>query len=288
MCQRYMREVSSNSVGIGLRNEHIAALLQEPRRQDIDFLELAPDNWMNIGGKKKESLAEINKKYPLIAHSLSLSIGDVLPLNEEYIKNIRCFLDEYHIDIYSDHLCFSRDEQGYLYDLFPLPRYTAVIPYLVERIKRVQDILGRQLILENVSSYYSYANEMPEADFWCELLHHSGCGMLLDINNVYVNSFNHGFDALEYIQKIPAKSIVYYHIAGHLGYEELRLDTHGMPVTEDVLMLARKTFLAHGARPLLLERDNNIPELGVLCEELWEVNEYIKYGRACELTPFSS
>ncbi|HHR5551458.1 TPA: DUF692 domain-containing protein [Klebsiella aerogenes] len=283
-----MREVRSNSVGIGLRNEHIAALLQEPRRQDIDFLELAPDNWMNIGGQKKESLAEINKKYPLIAHSLSLSIGDALPLNEEYIKNIRCFLDEYHIDIYSDHLCFSRDAQGYLYDLFPLPRYSVVIPYLVERIKRVQDILGRQLILENVSSYYSYANEMPEADFWCELLHLSGCGMLLDINNVYINSFNHGFDALEYIQKIPAKSIVYYHIAGHLEYEELRLDTHGMPVPEDVLMLARKTFLLHGTRPLLLERDNNIPELGVLCEELREVNEYIKHGRGCELTPFSS
>lgn len=288
MCQRYMRKITSNSVGIGLRNEHIAALLQEPRQQDIDFLEVVPDNWMNIGGAKKESLTEIYKKYPLVAHSLSLSIGDVLPLNEEYIKNIRCFLDEYHIDIYSDHLCFSRDAQGYLYDLFPVPRYTAVIPYLVERIKRVQDILGRQLVLENVSSYYSYDNEIPEDEFLCELLHHSGCGMLMDINNIYVNSFNHGFDALEYIKKIPTKSIVYYHIAGHLEHAELKLDTHGMPVLEDVVALARNTFLIHGARPLLLERDNNIPDLITLCEELKDINGYITNGRYCELTPFSS
>lgn len=288
MCQRYMRKITDNSVGIGLRNEHITALLQEPRQQDIDFLEVVPDNWMNIGGAKKESLTEIYNKYPLVAHSLSLSIGDTLPLNEEYIKNIRCFLDEYHIDIYSDHLCFSRDVQGYLYDLLPVPRYTAVIPYLVERIKHVQDILGRQLVLENISSYYSYDNEMPEDEFWCELLHHSGCGMLMDINNIYVNSFNHGFDALEYIQKIPTKSIVYYHIAGHLEHEEMKLDTHGMPVLEDVIALARKTFFIHGARPLLLERDNDIPDLMVLCKELKDIDGYITNGRYCELTPFSS
>lgn len=275
MCQRRMREITPNSVGIGLRGEHINVLMQQPKLQDIDFLELAPDNWMNIGGIKKDYLADISKKYPLIAHGLSLSIGDVCPLNQTYINDIRRFLDEYHIDIYSDHLCFSRDQQGYFYDLLPVPYFADILPYLTERIVRVQNILGRQLVLENVSSYYRYTNEMPEVEFWCELLHRSGCGMLLDINNVYVNAFNHGFDALDYIRNIPTVSVTYYHIAGHLEYNAFRLDTHGMPVLDEVLELAKKTFHIHGARPLLLERDNNIPPLDTLITELTEIRQCI-------------
>lgn len=270
-----MWEISQKSAGIGLRSEHITTLSQQPECPGIDFLELAPDNWMNIGGAKKEFLADIANKYPLIAHGLSLSIGDVCPLNEEYINDIRCFLDEYRIDIYSDHLCFSRDQQGYLYDLLPLPRFAEALPYLTKRIERVQDLLGRQLVLENVSSYHRFTGEMPEAEFWGELLHRSGCGMLLDINNVYVNAFNHGFDALEYIRTIPSSSIVYFHIAGHLEYEEFRLDTHGMPVLKEVLDLAKQTVAFHGHRPLVLERDNNVPPLNELCNELAEIREYI-------------
>ncbi|EPJ1876684.1 DUF692 domain-containing protein (plasmid) [Klebsiella pneumoniae] len=270
-----MREIIQNGAGIGLRAEHITTLLQQPRRKDIDFLELAPDNWMNIGGAKKEQLTDIASKYSLIAHSLSLSIGDICPLNEDYINDIRRFLDEYNIDVYSDHLCFSRDQQGYLYDLLPVPGFPDTLPYLAERIDRVQNLLGRQLVLENVSSYHRYEGEMPEAEFWCELLHRSGCGMLLDINNVYVNAFNHGFDALAYIRSIPTDSIVYYHIAGHLEFEEFRLDTHGMPVLDEVLKLAKETFRIHGARPLLLERDNNVPPLNELCAELAEIKTYI-------------
>lgn len=263
-----MRSISPQSAGIGLRSEHITELLQQPERQDIDFLELAPDNWMNMGGAKKEYLADISKKYPLMAHGLSLSIGDTCPLNEEYINDIRRFLDEYHINIYSDHLCFSRDSQGYLYDLLPVPGFADVLPYLAERIDQVQNMTGRQLVLENISSYHRYAGEMPEDEFWVELLTRSGCGMLLDINNVYVNACNHGFDALNYIRNIPSDSIVYYHIAGHLEYEEFRLDTHGMSVIEEVIALAKQTFRYHGARPLLLERDNNVPPLEALCSEL--------------------
>jgi len=270
-----MREIARNSAGIGLRNEHILALLQQPKRQGIDFLELAPDNWMNIGGAKKEYLADVSKKYPLIAHSLSLSIGDVCPLNETYINDVRRFLDEYCIDIYSDHLCFSRDSHGYLYDLLPVPRFADTLPYLAQRIDHVQNLLGRRLVLENVSSYHRYAGEMPESEFWGELLQRSGCGMLLDINNVYVNAFNHGFDALDYIRSIPGGAIVYYHIAGHLKYEEFRLDTHGTSVQEDVMELVKQTFHLHGDRPLLLERDNNVPPLDDLCEELAALRAYI-------------
>nr|WP_181375130.1 DUF692 domain-containing protein [Pectobacterium carotovorum]ALG88622.1 Hypothetical protein [Pectobacterium carotovorum] len=271
-----MWKIANDSVGIGLRSEHISNLFQQPVRQDIDFFEIVPDNWMNIGGAKKEYLVDIAQRYPLIAHSLSLSIGDTLPLNEQYIKDIRKFLDEYHIDIYSDHLCFSRDQQGYFYDLLPVPRFADVLPYLTERVHRVQDLLGRQLVLENVSSYHGYTGEMPEADFWGELLHLSGCGMLLDINNVFVNASNHHFDALEYIRSIPTASVVYYHIAGHLDQGEFKLDTHGMPVIEDVLELAKKAFYIHGTRPLLLERDNNVPLLDVLCEELTNIKEFVK------------
>lgn len=270
-----MRGITPQSAGIGLRSEHITALLQQPERQDIDFLELAPDNWMNIGGAKKEYIADISKKYPLIAHGLSLSIGDMCPLNTEYINDIRRFLDEYHIDIYSEHLCFSRDSQGYLYDLLPVPGFADVLPYLAQRIDQVQNITGRQLVLENISSYHRYAGEMPENEFWGELLTRSGCGMLLDINNVYVNAWNHGFDALDYIRSLPSASIVYYHIAGHLEYEEFRLDTHGMPVLKEVLTLAEQTFRIHGARPLLLERDNNVPPLEALCSELTQIREYL-------------
>lgn len=275
MYQRRMREITQDSAGIGLRNEHIPLLVQQPKRQDIDFLELAPDNWMNIGGAQKEYLADIRKKYPFIAHSLNLSIGDVCPLNETYINDIRRFLDKYRIDIYSDHLCFSRDLQGYLYDLLPVPKYADALPYLTQRIDRVQNLLGRQLVLENISSYHRYAGEMPEAEFWGELLHRSGCGMLLDINNVYVNAFNHHFDALDYIRSIPGNAIVYYHIAGHLEDKAFLLDTHGRPVLEKVMKLAKQTFYLHGARPLLLERDNNVPPLNDLCEELAGIRAYV-------------
>lgn len=271
-----MWKIANESVGIGLRSEHVSNFFLQSVRRDIDFLEVVPDNWMNIGGAKKEYLEDIAQRYPLVAHSLSLSIGDTLPLNECYIKDIRKFLDEYHIDIYSDHLCFNRDKYGYLYDLLPVPRFSDVLPYLVERIHRVQDLLGRQLVLENISYYHSYKGEMPETDFWGELLHSSGCGMLLDINNVFVNAYNHHFDALEYIRSIPSASVVYYHIAGHLAQDDLKLDTHGMPVIEDVLELAKMTFSIHGSRPLVLERDNNVPPLEELCEELTIIKEFVK------------
>lgn len=271
-----MRQITRDSAGIGLRSEHISKLFQQPDRQDIDFFEVVPDNWMNIGGAKREYLADVANRYPLIAHSLSLSIGDALPLNDSYINDVRKFLDQYHIEIYSDHLCYCRDQQGYLYDLLPLPRFSDTLPYLTDRIHHVQDLLGRQLVLENISSYHRYEGEMPEADFWGELLHRSGCGMLLDINNVYVNAFNHHFDAMKYIRSIPSASIVYCHIAGHLDQEEFKLDTHGMPVIEEVMELAKQTFAIHGAKPLLLERDNNVPPLDVLCKELTDIKKFVK------------
>ena len=178
---------SSFAKGIGLRDEHIVALSNLPKQPEVDFLELAPENWMNIGGAKRESLQYIATIYPIVAHGLSLSIGDTQPLNMEFLTQIRNFLDKYQIEIYSEHLSFSRDTQGYLYELLPFPSYKSGIQYLTKRIQQVQDILERTLVLENISRYHIYPDELKEAEFIAELVETSKCKILLDINNIYVN-----------------------------------------------------------------------------------------------------
>lgn len=270
-----MRTITACSRGIGLRSEHLAELSAGPQREEIDFLELAPDNWMAVGGARRAMLDKIASRYPLVAHGLNLSIGDLNPLNVDYLRKIRHFLDEYRIPVYSDHLSFCRDEQGYLYDLLPVPRFAESIPYLAERIAQVEDLLDRPLVLENISWYHRFPGEMPEPDFWLALLENSRCEMLLDINNVYVNAVNHGYDALSFIRSLPGQRIRYYHIAGHLQTDNGLIDTHGMPVDEAVLQLARATFRHHGDRPLLLERDNNVPPLDALCQELVSIDNAI-------------
>ncbi|MGF1754958.1 DUF692 domain-containing protein [Vibrio makurazakiensis] len=268
--------INDSAKGIGLRHEHIDILCEQPKHPEVDFLELAPENWMNIGGKKREQLKEIANKYPLVAHGLSLSIGDCQPLNEVFIHQVADFLNEFKIDIYSDHLSFSRDSQGYLYELLPIPRHKQNIPYLVERVERVQQIIQRPLVLENISYYHDYGQEMPEGEFISEIADRSGCELLLDINNVFVNSQNHKFDAYELIRTIPTKAIRYFHIAGHLEESSgFLLDTHGKQVQKSVIDLARYTVSVHGSKPLLLERDNNVPPLEVLTKELRDIYQEI-------------
>ncbi|MBZ6074433.1 DUF692 domain-containing protein [Aeromonas schubertii] len=271
-----MRELSPFCRGIGVRPEHLAQLCEEPARPGIDFVELAPENWMAMGGAKRDQLYRIAERYPLVAHGLSLSIGECRPLNRQLIAGIRAFLDEFAIDIYSEHLSFSRDGQGYLYELLPVPRRWENIPYLADRIARVQDALARPLVLENISYYHTYEGEVPEAAFLSELVAQSGCELLLDINNVYVNSRNHGYCPKQMIADLPGRAIRYFHVAGHREEEGgLLLDTHGMPVCEGVLDLARFTVSTHGMRSLLLERDHHLPPLAELEAELSRVH------RAC-------
>lgn len=264
-----MRPIKPAAKGLGLRNEHVDELCQRLPITTVDFLELAPENWMNMGGYKRACLDNLAAKYPLVAHGLSLSIGDTQPLNIPFIERIRDFLDDYQIVFYSEHFSFSRDKQGYLYDLLPLPRHADNLPYFVDRIKQVQDILHRPLILENISYYHCYADEMPEAEFLSLLIEKSECQLLLDINNVYVNSHNHHYDPVELIEALPSQAITYYHIAGHYkNNDDFILDTHGMPVDPAVIALAQKTVQYHGIRPLLLERDHHLPLLDALCDEL--------------------
>lgn len=270
-----MRAIRSNSFGIGLRSEHISELCNNAKYPELDFLELAPDNWMDIKGEKETYLENISQKYKLVAHGLSLSIGDSCPINKDYLYKVKHFIEKYNIDIYSDHLCYSRDKQGYLYELLPVPRYPENIDYLVSRVQQVQDILERTMVLENITWYHSYPDEIPEINFWLELLERSQCNMLLDINNVYVNSKNHGYDAQEYIKSIPSKQICYYHIAGHLNTDKFILDSHGALVDDNVLLLAQETYRHHGSRPLVLERDHNISSLEDLLQELIKIRQTV-------------
>lgn len=264
-----MWSITPSAKGIGLRPEHVAVLCERPPVPGIDFLELAPENWMNLGGHKRAALDNLVEKYPLVAHGLTLSIGDALPLNIPFIERIRDFLDSYKITVYSEHISFSRDTQGYLYDLLPLPRHPDMISHLVSRIQQVQDILNRPLILENISYYHHYDGDMPEAEFLIQLTEQSECQLLLDINNVYVNSQNHHYDPLDFIQALPSKAIRYYHIAGHSREKDgFILDTHGTSIWPAVLTLAQQTMAYHGQRPLLLERDHHLPTLDELCDEL--------------------
>ncbi|KEQ17911.1 DUF692 domain-containing protein [Endozoicomonas numazuensis] len=271
-----MRSINDTAKGIGLRVEHLKTLCEQPVREDIDFLELAPENWMDIGGAKRECLEQLSAKYPLVAHGLSLSIGDAEPLNIEFVKRVRDFLDQYNIGIYSEHLSLSRDQQGYLYDLIPTPRHRENIPYLAERIKQVQDIIQRPLVLENISYYHRYDNEMPEAEFLSEVVEQSQCELLLDINNLYVNSQNHDYDPTTLFKALPSQAIRYFHIAGHLECEDdFLLDTHGKAVTDNVVQLARQVMEYHGSRPLLLERDHHVPALDELSHELTSIQDAI-------------
>jgi len=268
-----MRPLSADGRGLGLRAELVERLCAEPRRAGLDFLELAPENWMGIGGRKRAQLDAIADKYPLVAHGLSLSIADTEPLDVAFVQNVRRFLDDYGIAIYSDHLSLSRDAGGQLYDLFPAPRRAANLDYLAARIARVQDITGRRLVLENISYYHRYPDQMPEGEFLAEIVRRSGCGILLDINNVYVNARNHDEDAMAFVRSLPSDAIVYYHIAGHLELDDgLILDTHGTPVIDEVVRLGRAIRACHGPRPLLLERDNHVPPLDALVAELARVH----------------
>ena len=283
-----VRTIQNTDKGIGLRSEHIELLARSPKHPDIDFLELAPENWMSLGGLKREQLQDISKLYPLIAHGLSLSIGDCQPLNTKFVRQVGQFLDELNIEVYSEHLSFSRDNQGYLYELLPVPRRAENIDYLADRIKQVQDIIQRPLVMENISYYHNYGDEMPEGEFIAEIAKRSGCELLVDINNLYVNSQNHHFDAAQMLKALPSDAIRYYHIAGHLvendrsvesdksikGNKSL-IDTHGMEVQQAVIDLARYTISIHGSKPLLLERDNNVPPLVVLTEELRGVHSQV-------------
>lgn len=256
-------------VGLGLRRDFIDEFLSAEKVPD--FIEIAPENWMGLGGRHAKLLARCVEKTPLICHGLSLSIGGSHPLNIEFIQKIKSFLEDYNVSIYSEHLSYTNDS-GYLYDLMPIPMTEAAVKYVAERILRVQDILGKRLVIENVSTYLMPNAEMSETDFVFQVLQQADCELLLDVNNVYVNSINHGSDGYAFIRAMPKERIRYLHIAGHEQVEQnLLIDTHGADVCDPVWQLLHHTYQVCGVKPTLLERDFNIPSWQELQDEMMRI-----------------
>jgi len=252
--------------GLGLRSEFI----QEVEKNDFkpSWFEVTPENWLSINIKHRQAFEKIVSEYDIAAHGLSLSIGSNTPLDMQHLKNIKTFLDDYEIRYYSEHLSFCSLDDKQLYELLPLPMTNDMVNYLVDRIDAVQNFLGRSLILENASYYYMPYAEMNEADFINEVMQKSGAKLLLDINNVYVNSHNHHFNPKKFLDDIDYKHISYMHIAGHLEVsDELYIDTHGEDVKDEVWDLL--SYVKEGGvdKPILLERDNDVPNYKSMLQE---------------------
>ncbi|HTN18654.1 MAG TPA: DUF692 domain-containing protein [Chitinophagaceae bacterium] len=259
-------------VGIGYRKEFSEQLLYSNDLRP-DFIEVAPENWMQIGGYWKRELHKALEQYPLFCHGLSLSVGSPEGIDPDFVRKVKRFLEETQAVLYSEHLTFSKVNNAHLYDLLPIPFTMEAIERVSENIQRVQDILGRRLILENGSYYTVLKAEMPEADFINEIVRRTDCALLLDVNNIYVNAFKHHYDARAFVSQMPLDKVQYIHMAGHLQVsEQLIIDTHGADIIDPVFDLFRYTMgQLNRDVPVLLERDFNIPELTVLQKELDQI-----------------
>lgn len=256
-----------HGAGLGLRRSHIGSLADQTT-QPVNFWEVAPENWIGVGGRYGKQLRELTEKFPFICHGLSLSIGGPSPLDEAFLQRLKRFLREHQIRYYSEHLSYCSDD-GHLYDLLPIPFTAEAVHYVADRIRRVQDILERRIALENVSYYAAPGQEMTEIDFLNAVLHDADCDLLLDVNNIYVNSINHRYDAEAFLKQLPAARIRYLHIAGHYREaDDLIVDTHGADVVDPVWQLLEKTYQHFGVIPTLLERDFNLPPLTELLQEV--------------------
>jgi uncharacterized protein len=262
-----------HGAGLGLRRAFIGSLAESIPDQ-IDFMEVAPENWIDVGGKFGRAFQIISEQIPIVCHGLSLNIGGSAPLDEAFLHKVKQFLETYNIPIYSEHLSYCADT-GHLYDLMPIPFTEEAIKYVVERIKRVQDILGQRIAMENASYYAAPGKEMEEIEFINTVLKESDCLFHIDINNIYVNSINHKYDAEKFLKALPGDRIAYAHIAGHYVEEEdLRVDTHGADVINPVWKLLDVAYDHFGVFPTLLERDFNIPPLDVLLNEVDTIRNY--------------
>jgi uncharacterized protein (UPF0276 family) len=278
--------------GLGLRRALLGPLqAHNPEIVDatIDFMEVAPENWINVGGQRREAFRYFTERYPFICHGLSLSIGGPSPLDQTFIRKLRQFMDQYQIRAYSEHLSYCTDD-GHLYDLMPIPFTEEAVKYVAGRIRQVQDMLGQRMAIENVSYYAAPGAELSEIDFINAVINEADCDLLLDVNNIYVNSINHRYDPLEFLAALPAERIAYGHIAGHYNEaEDLIVDTHGANIIGDVWELLDKAYELFGVFPTLLERDFNIPPVVELfgevqkirdIQEKWSRDEVVQRHRA--------
>jgi uncharacterized protein len=252
--------------GLGLRSEFIHEII--PSGLTPDWFEITPENWIYMPYSLREVFSEVVSKFPIVCHGLSLSIGSPEPLNRKFLKDLKNFLDEHKIEHYSEHLSFSSFNGSQTYELLPLSMTKGMIDHVSDRVKEVQDILERPLILENATYYHVPYMEMREVDFLNGVMDHSGAKMLLDVNNVFVNATNHNFDAKAFMDELDVSKAAYIHVAGHTLYEEenLIIDSHGAPVRSEVWDLLDYTLEKIDV-PVMIERDNDVPELSIMQTE---------------------
>jgi uncharacterized protein (UPF0276 family) len=266
-----------NGVGLGLKRElipQIQAAFGEESIANINFVEIAPENWIDVGGKVAKQLDWFVERYPIVCHGLCLSLGGLAPLNTKFLNQVKNFLQQYKIPLYTEHLSYATDgyqgRQGYLYDLLPIPFTEEAVKYVAARIRQTQDILGQRIAVENASFYVEAPiSTMDELTFIKAVLTEADCLLHLDINNIYVNSVNFNFDAHAFLRGIPGERIVYAHMAGHFQQTpNLLIDTHGTDVIDPVWTLLDEAYQRFGLFPTCLERDNNIPPLPLLMREV--------------------
>lgn len=252
--------------GVGLRSEHYPFILAEWPK--VDWFEAISENFLDTGGRPLWVLEEVRRRYPVALHGVSLSIGSTDPLDTTYLSKLKTLANRIEPAIISDHLCWTGVEGENLHDLLPLPFTEEAVRHIVERVRRVQDALSRRVLLENVSSYVTYPHSvMREWEFLTAVARQSGCGILLDLNNIYVNSVNHSFDPREYLRGIPGELVGQFHLAGHTNRGKFLFDTHSRPVIEPVWDLYREALRRWGPVTTLIEWDEDIPPFEYLAAE---------------------
>lgn len=265
--------------GLGLRIPHYETILQTCPA--VDWFEVLSENYMVPGGKPLYYLDRIRALYPIVMHGVSLSIGSSDPLNRDYLKQLKALAQRIEPRWISDHLCWTGVENVNLHDLMPLPYTEEALRHVVARVGEVQDILGRRLLLENVSSYIGYTqSEMSEWVFLREVAQQADCLILLDINNIYVSGFNHGFDPAEYIDAIPVNRVQQFHLAGHRNQGDYIIDTHDEPIIDPVWTLYAHALRRFGPVSTMIERDDNIPALDELLAELDQARHVARQAHA--------
>jgi uncharacterized protein (UPF0276 family) len=259
--------------GIGLRSVHFDQILQN--NPPIDWFEALSENYMDTGGRPLYVLDQVAERYPVVLHGVSLSVGSTDPVDFEYLRKLRDLARRVNARWVSDHLCWCGVTGRNTHDLLPMPYTTEALRHTIERVRMVQDFLGRPIALENASTYLEFAaSTMPECEFLAMLAEKSGCGILLDVNNVYVSSYNHGFDPAKYIEHIPADRVVQMHLAGHTHKGTHILDTHSDHVIGAVWDLYRYACRRFGKTATLLEWDTNIPSIDVVHEEALKARSF--------------
>lgn len=264
------RHSEFRGAGLGLRRA-LMGPLSSMESGSVDFMEAAPENWIGVGGRFGRKFRNLAERYPIVLHGLSLDIGGPDPLDKELVGAVRELMNQIEVPLYSEHLTYCA-AQGHLYDLLPIPFTEEAVHYVAARVRQVQDIIGEPIALENASYYAQPHQDMTEAQFVSAVLSESGSDLLLDVNNIYVNSINHGYDPIAFLDSLPLERARYIHVAGHYDEaDDLKVDTHGADVIDPVWDILAQAYQRTGVLPTLLERDFNLPPLAELLAEVEQV-----------------